>query len=139
MASAQADTLLSYNALANLSPMIDLTGQDLGGLILTPGVYKFDTSAQLTGGLVLDTLGDPNAFFAFLIGTTLTAASNSTVTTLGGTSCCNVYWQVGSSSTIGTNAEFLGTIIAYTSITLNTRRGDRPGAGTGTERGRYSR
>ena len=65
--------------LAGLAVTSNLTGQDLGGLTLTPGVYNFDTSAQLTGELTLDFQGDANALFVFQIGSTLTTASNSVV------------------------------------------------------------
>jgi type VI secretion system secreted protein VgrG len=100
--------------------MLDLTGQDLGGLTLTPGVYKFDSSAQLTGQLTLNLLGDPNSLFVFQIGSTLTTASNSSVITSNGAECCNIYWQVGSSATLGTTTDFLGNILADQSITLTT-------------------
>ena len=99
-----------------------LTGQDLGGLTLSPGVYFFATSAQLTGTLTLDNLGDPLAEFVFQIGTTLTTASNSSVVTINGGALpgSTVFWQVGSSATLGTNTAFEGHILALTSITLTT-------------------
>ena len=101
-----------------------MTGQDLGGLTLTPGVYCFSSSAQLTGTLTLDAQGNPNAVFIFKIGSTLTTASNSSVVVIntGGNSsiACNVFWQVGSSATLGTGTSFAGNILALTSITLNT-------------------
>lgn len=99
---------------------MNLSGQDLGGQTLTPGVYCFDTVAQLTGTLTLNAQGNPNAVFIFKIGSTLTTASNSAVTVTNGGSPCNVYGQVGTSATLGTNTSFLGNILALTSITLNT-------------------
>jgi hypothetical protein len=87
---------------------------------LAPGVYCFPSSAQLNTALVLDGRGNPNALFLFQIGSTLTTASNSSVTLINGASASNVYWQVGSSATLGTNTAFQGTIIAYSSITLTT-------------------
>jgi outer membrane autotransporter protein len=88
-------------------------------LTLTPGIYHFDSSAQLTGTLKLDTGGNPNAPFHFLIGSTLTTASNSSVVLLGGPDQ-NIFWQVGSSATLGTGTRFVGSIVALTSITLTT-------------------
>jgi hypothetical protein len=98
----------------------DLTGQDLGGMTLVAGVYNFATSAQLTGTLTLNAAGNPNAVFIFKIGSTLTTASGARVLMIGGGSACNVFWQVGSSATLGTSTSLLGNILALTSITLNT-------------------
>ncbi|GGO58589.1 hypothetical protein GCM10012287_57080 [Streptomyces daqingensis] len=119
-AQAQADLTTAYNNAAGQACDDDLTGQDLGGLTLVPGVYCFDSSAQLTGDLTLDAEGDPNAVWVFQIGSTLTTASSSNVNLINGASPCNVFWQVGSSATLGTDTDFVGTIMALTSITLNT-------------------
>ena len=90
--------------------------------MLTPGVYCFPgTSAQLTGTLTLDGGGDPNAVFIFQIGSTLTTATSSSIQLINGAVDCNVWWQVGSSATLGTSTSFAGNILALTSITLNTR------------------
>ena len=122
-AQAQADLTTAYNSLAAMTPFIDLTGTELGGLTLTPGVYHFNTSAQLTGPspLRLDTQGDPHALFVFQIGSTLTtaAAVGSAVVMLNGSSD-QIYWQVGSSATIGVGTAFVGNILAQASITLAT-------------------
>ena len=99
---------------------MNLTDQNLGGRTLTPGVYCFDTSAQLTGILTLDAQGDPSAVFVFQIGSTLTTASGSGVNFTNGAQPCNVFWQIGSSATLGTNTAFAGNLIALTSITANT-------------------
>ena len=118
---AQNDLTIAYNNIASTPCTVDLTGQNLGGLTLTPGVYCFATSAQLTGALTLDALGNPNALFLFKIGSTLTTASASTVTVINGADACdNVYWQIGSSATIGTGTSFAGDLLALTSITLTT-------------------
>lgn len=125
-AQAQTDLTAAYNTAAGLACGTDLTGQDLGGLVLTPGVYCFDTSAQLTGTLTLDLQGDPNAFFLFQIGSTLTTASASSVLLInsGATTCPpNVFWQIGSSATFGTGSSFIGNVLALTSITMTTGSG----------------
>ena len=119
-AQAESDVTIAYNALASAAVTQDLTGQDLGGLTLTPGVYFFSSSAQLTGTLTLDAQGDPNAEFIFQIGTTLTTASNSTVQLINGADSCDVFWQVGSSATVGTTTTFVGHILALQSITVQT-------------------
>jgi hypothetical protein len=122
-AQAQTDLTAAYNTAAGLACGTNLTGQNLGGLVLTPGVYCFDTSAQLTGTLTLDLQGNPNAFFLFQIGSTLTTASASSVLLIntGGTTCPpNIFWQVGSSATFGTGSSFIGNVLALTSITMTT-------------------
>ena len=118
--TAQTDLTTAYNAAAGLSSTSNLTGQDLGGMVLTPGVYHFDSSAQLTGTLTLNTLGNSNALFVFQMGSTLTTASSSAVLFTNSLSTPNVFWQVGSSATLGTTTAFAGNILALTSITLNT-------------------
>jgi hypothetical protein len=119
---AQNDLTTAYNNIAATPCTVDLTGQNLGGLTLTPGVYCFSSSAQLTGALTLDALGNANALFLFKMGSTLTTASGSSVTVInnGGSSCNKVFWQVGSSATIGTGSSFAGDILALTSITFTT-------------------
>lgn len=117
---AQIDAHNAYNFLASQSVTSNLTGQDLGGLTLNPGVYFFSSSAPLTGTLTLDALNNPNALFIFQIGSTLTTASNSAVNVLNGGVNNGVYWQIGSSATLGTNTQFAGNILADQSITLTT-------------------
>lgn len=119
---AQSDVTAAYNQLAGMPclPANNRTDVDLGGLTLAPAVYCFDTSAGLTGNLVLDAQQNPNAMWVFQIGSTLTTATNATVTVINGGSACNVYWQVGSSATLGTNTAFAGNIVALASVTLVT-------------------
>lgn len=121
--TAQTDLTTAYNAVAGTACNVDLTGQDLGGLTLTPGVYCFSSSAFLTGTLNLDFQGNANATFLFKIGSTLTTAAASSVVLInsGGSTCPpNLFWQVGSSATLGTGSTFAGNILALTSITLTT-------------------
>jgi uncharacterized protein with beta-barrel porin domain len=117
---AQIDLFNLYNNLSAMPTTHDLTGQNLGGLTLTPGVYSFSSSAQLTGNLTLNGLGNPNATFIFNIGSTLTTASASSVTLINGAQGSNVFFRVGSSATLGTTTAFEGEIVALTSITLDT-------------------
>ncbi|MEO8911143.1 MAG: ice-binding family protein [Gemmatimonadaceae bacterium] len=117
---AQIDALNAYNGLAAMTVTTNLTGQNLGGMVLTPGVYFFSSSAQLTGNLTLNFKGNPNAQFVFQIGSTLTTASGATVSVINGGSTNGVYWQVGSSATLGTGTVFQGNILASASITLTT-------------------
>ena len=117
---AQTDVTTAFNALGSQACDVNLTGQDLGGLTLTPGVYCFDSSAGLTGALTLNAQGSADSVFVFKIGSALTTASNSSVLMTNSGSACNVFWKVGSSATLGTNTSFQGNILALTSITLNT-------------------
>jgi hypothetical protein len=117
---AQSDVTIAYNTLAGMPCNANQSSVDLGGLTLAPAVYCFDTSAGLTGALVLDAQGDPNAVWVFQVGSTLTTATDSTVTVINGGSACNVYWQVGSSATLGIRTAFLGNILAEASITMVT-------------------
>ncbi|MDW7656591.1 MAG: ice-binding family protein [Bacillota bacterium] len=117
---AQVDLVTAYNDAASRAVTADLTGQDLGGKTLTAGVYSFSSSAQLTGTLILDAQGDPEAVFIFQIGTTLTTASSSVVSLINGARFCRVFWQVGSSATLGTSTDFVGHVFALTSIAAQT-------------------
>jgi type VI secretion system secreted protein VgrG len=121
--AAQTSNTAVYGVLAGQScpAANNLTGQGLGGLTLPPGVYCYPgTSAGLTGTLTLNAAGNFNSVFIFQIGTTLTTASNSSVSVINGGNRCNVFWQVGSSATLGTTTSFAGNLLALASITLNT-------------------
>jgi hypothetical protein len=96
-------------------------GTELAGQEFLPGVYTASTSLLLSSGSVtLNAQGDPNAVFIFQIGSTLTTGSNTDVSLINGAQACNVFWQVGSSATLGTGTHFVGTIMAANSITANT-------------------
>jgi hypothetical protein len=116
---AQSDLVTAYNDAAHRPPDAN-SPADLAGRSLTPGVYRSASSLGLTGDLTLDAHGDPNAVFIFQVCSTLTTASGSRVVLLDGAQACNVYWQVGSSATLGTGSSFRGSILALTSITVTT-------------------
>jgi hypothetical protein len=120
-AQAETDLTTGYNFAAGEScPAGDnLTGTNLAGLALTPGVYCFSSEAQLSGTLTLNDEGDPNSVFIFQIGDTLTTASGSSVVFING-SQGDVFWQVGSSAILGSGTSFEGNILAADSISLGT-------------------
>jgi type VI secretion system secreted protein VgrG len=118
--AAEGDVTNAYNYLAGLPVNTVLTGQDLGGQTLLPGVYFFASGAGLTGTLTLNATGVSNALFVFQIGTSLITAPNAAVNVIGGDAGTGVFWQVGSSATVDTGTAFEGNILALTSISLNT-------------------
>jgi type VI secretion system secreted protein VgrG len=115
---AKSDLTAAYTDAAGRTPFTNLASE-LGGSTLIPGVYRLG-AAQLTGELTLDSQNDTAAVFIFQISSTLTTASNSNLVFVNGASPCNVFWQVTSSATLGTNSDFVGNIMALTSITMNT-------------------
>ena len=119
-AQAKADLGTMYGFLAGMPCTVTMTGVDLGGLTLAPGVHCFATSAGLTGVLTLDAQGDTAAVFVFQMGSTLTVANGSSVIVVNGAQGRHVWWQVGSSATLGIGSTTLGNILASASITLNT-------------------
>ena len=118
--AAKVDLTTAYNDAAGRTPATTVTA-DLGGQTLTAGVYKSASSLAVTGTLTLDAENDPNAVFIFQAGSTLTSASSATIALVNGADACNVFWQVGSSATFGTDTVFVGHVLALTSITANTR------------------
>lgn len=116
---AKSDLKIAYNSAASEQPPNPVTG-DLGGQTLTRGVYSSATSLGLTGALTLDGQGDPDSVWVFQAGSTLTTATASQVNLIHGASACNVFWQVGSSATLGTASTFRGSVLALHSITVTT-------------------
>jgi hypothetical protein len=116
---AQADNVGAYLDAAARTPATSVNG-DLVGRTLVPGVYKSDSSLGLTGTVTLDAKGDPRAVFVFQIASTLITGQASQVALVNGGQACNVFWQVGSSATLGTGTRFRGTVLALTSITAQT-------------------
>jgi len=115
---AQTDARSGFTTLNGL-PFTSLPGMTFGPS-LTPGVFRFESSAQLTGNLFLDFLGNPDALFVFQIPSTLITASGSSITTSIANAGRNVFFLVGSSATLGTATAFRGSIIADQSVTLTT-------------------
>ncbi len=119
--AAKADATTAYNQLAGLPFRTDLTGQDLAGKILTPGVYRFDAAAALTNGvLTLDGLNQANPLFVFQVGSTLTTTGTTSFNLINGAASANAWFQVGSSATLGVGTSFGANVVAFTSITLTT-------------------
>jgi len=120
-AQAQLDLTTAYNDAAGRTlGSVGVSG-NLGGLTLTNGLYSSTSSLAISSGdLTLDGLGDANAVWIFQMASTLTTTSGRQVILTGGAQAANIFWQVGSSATIGTTSVFKGTILAYTSITMNS-------------------
>jgi Ice-binding-like/PEP-CTERM motif len=123
---AQADVTTAFNGLAAMPSTMNLSGVDLAGLTLAPGVYTFNSSADLAaaGTLTLNAEGYNNAYWVFQIKTALTTGSASSVVEINTGSLHGsndgVFWEVGSSATLGTTTAFEGNILANQSITLDT-------------------
>ena len=117
---AQSDLTTAYNDAAGRSPTANVPAFIGAGQTLAPGVYKASSSLDVGGSLTLDAGGNPNAVFIFQAPSTLVTDSASSVILTNGAQACNVFWQVGSSATLGTNSAFTGSILALTSISVNT-------------------
>jgi hypothetical protein len=118
-AQAQAALTAGYLDAAGRSGSTSVAG-DLAGRTFTAGVYKSTSSLENSGDVTLDAQGNPSAVFIFQIASTLTTGSGSHVILANGASACNIFWQVGSSATLGTNSIFKGNILALTSISITT-------------------
>ena len=120
-ASKAKDALVSaYNDAAGRNP-VTIIATELGGQTLLPGVYASESGTfEITGKLILDAKGDKDAIFVFQIASTLVSASNSNVELINAANSCSVYWQVGSSATLGVDSNLTGRIYASESITLNS-------------------
>jgi len=121
-ATAQNDLTTAYLDAAGRGFVTFNSGGDIGGTIIMPGVYKsISSTLGITGTVTLNGNGNSNSVFIFQIPSTLTtAAGNSFVNLINGAQASNVFWQVGSSATLGTNTVFNGTILAQASVTLTT-------------------
>lgn len=113
--AAKASLVAAYSAAATASPAVDLSGLDLGGMTLIPGVYKYTSSALLTGALTLSGAGT----YVIQIASTLTTDGGVDVILTNGATADKVFFQVGSSATLGANTVFNGRILASASITVN--------------------
>ena len=118
-AQAQSDLVIAYDDAAGRAPTASVA-DDLVGQTLVGGVYKSTGPLAVSGTLTLDAQNDPNTVFVFQVASTLTTASASNINLINGAQACNVYWQVGSSATLGTASTFKGSILALTSITVTT-------------------
>ena len=118
---AKSALVAAYNDAAG-RPLSATSSPDIGGQSLRAGVYRTGSvpALGLTGNLTLDAEGDPNAVFIFQIASTLVTATDSSVSLINGAQACNVYWQVGSSATLGARTAFKGNILALTSISLDS-------------------
>ncbi len=119
---AKLDLTIAYNDAAGRTStdIVTLSG-NIGGLTLTPGLYKSTSSLSISSGdLTFDARGNANAVFIIQIASTLTTTSGRQVILSGNASASNIFWQVGTSATFGTTSVFKGTVMAMESITFNT-------------------
>jgi hypothetical protein len=121
-ANAQSDLTTAYNDAAGRTPSAGVPGFIGAGQTLYPGVYKAVTTLDVGGTLTLDAQGNPNAVFIFQVPDTLVtdAGGGTAVNLINNANACNVFWQVGTSATLGTGTAFQGSILALASITVQT-------------------
>jgi type VI secretion system secreted protein VgrG len=119
----KGDVQVAYDFAAGQPVDTILSNTDLGGLTLTPGVYKFDDTASLSqGDLFLDDQEDVDAVWVFQIGSELTIAGGSGMFFTNGLgNANNVFWQVGTSAILNNDVSFIGNILAYASISLKSK------------------
>lgn len=117
-ALVRTDALAAFDALNDLPFDQDLSGTDLGGLTLDPGVYFYSAAAVMNGVLTLDGQNQVDPLFVFQIGSTLGTASPSSFNLINGATADNIWFTVGSSSTLGTGTTFSGNILALASHTV---------------------
>src|SRR3989304_2408404 len=134
---AIANLTIAYNDAAGRTLCPVTVAGNLGGLTLIPGLYKSTSSLEISSGdLTLAAQGNASAVFIFQIASTLTTTEGRQIILAGGAKASNIFWQVGTSATLGTNSTFVGTIMADQSISLNTgatlsgRGGGRIGGGS---------
>lgn len=117
---AQADLTTAYDNAAGQGP-VNTLATELGGQTLTPGVYNSESGTfGITGALTLNGQGNPDAVFIFKTATTLISAPESQVLMINAAQPCNLFWQVGSSATLGADSAFVGNILALESIELHS-------------------
>ncbi|MDP9495191.1 MAG: ice-binding family protein, partial [Actinomycetota bacterium] len=117
---AQSDLTSAYGDAASRPVDFTTATTQLGGLVLIGGVYVAPGKAALglTGTLTLDAVGNPSSVFIFQTDFALNTAASSNILLVNGALECNVFWQVGSAATLGASSNFVGSILAQTSITV---------------------
>ncbi len=118
-AQAQLDLTTAYNNAAGRPNPLAVPG-DIGGMVIAPGVYRAPVSLAITGNVTLDGQNNPNSVFIFQAPTTLTTATNSSVTLINRANACNIFWEVGSSATLNSGSVFSGVILASASVSFGT-------------------
>lgn len=119
-AQAQADLTAAYNDAAARTTGVVSLPSDLGGLTLAPGLYNSPSALTLSGTVTFNALGNPDATFIIQTPSTLVTVSGSQMVLTGGAQASNIFWQVGTSATLGANSVFKGNLLADQAITLNT-------------------
>jgi Ice-binding-like len=117
---AQTSSTAAFGIASGETPFTPITAGTIAGTTITPGTYQAASALLVSGAVTLNAGGNANAVFIFQTGSSLTTATGTSIVLEGGAQACNVFWTVGSSATLGTTTSFVGTILALTSITLNT-------------------